>query len=55
MDFENVAELEIRREGNTIILRPIKPSWESFSTLGKADANFLDERLDVIAESRVSL
>ncbi|WP_224558268.1 type II toxin-antitoxin system VapB family antitoxin, partial [Pectobacterium versatile] len=30
MDFEGVNELEIVREGDTIILRPVKPNWHSF-------------------------
>jgi antitoxin VapB len=55
MDFGDVAELEIRREGDAIILRPVKPSWESFSVLGKTDADFLSERPDVIEEGRFSL
>ncbi|MDR2881485.1 MAG: type II toxin-antitoxin system VapB family antitoxin [Azoarcus sp.] len=55
LDFEGVAELEIRREGDALILRPVKPSWESFSVLGKADADFLSERPDVIEEGRVLL
>ncbi|MCL2296843.1 MAG: type II toxin-antitoxin system VapB family antitoxin [Proteobacteria bacterium] len=55
MDFGDVTELEIRREGDAIILRPAKPSWESFGVLGKADADFLSERPDVIEEGRFSL
>ena len=50
MDFEGVTELEIRREDDAIILRPVKPSWESFCALSKADADFLSERPDVIEE-----
>lgn len=55
MDFEGVTELEIRREGDTIILRPIKPSWESFSAIDKADEDFLSKRPDVIEEGRFTL
>lgn len=30
LDFEGVSELEIVREGDTLILRPARPSWSSF-------------------------
>lgn len=30
LDFDGVNELEIIREGDTLILRPVKPSWSSF-------------------------
>jgi len=55
LDFEGITELEIQREGDAIILRPVKPSWESFSVFGKADADFLSERPDVVEEGRFSL
>ena len=55
MDFEGVTELEIRREGDAIILRPVKLSWESFGVFDKADADFLDERPDVVEAGRFSL
>ncbi|MDU4092250.1 MAG: type II toxin-antitoxin system VapB family antitoxin [Pantoea sp.] len=48
LDFEGVSELEILREGDSIILRPVRPSWGSFTTLEKADADFMAEREDVI-------
>ena len=55
MDFADVNEMEIRREGDVIILRPTRPSWESFSALGNADADFLVERADVIEDGRLLL
>jgi len=55
MDFDGVNELEIRREDDVIILRPVKPSWESFGALGQADADFLAERPDVVEEGRFPL
>lgn len=47
MDFEGVNELEILREGDTLILRPAKPSWGSLKDEAKADEDFLAERPDV--------
>jgi antitoxin VapB len=56
LDFEGVSELEIVREGDSIILRPVRPTWASFSQLEKADADFLTERGDVVSdEGRLEL
>lgn len=50
MDFDGVSELEIVREGDCIILRPVRPTWGSFRQLDKADADFLMEREDIISD-----
>jgi len=51
MDFEGVSELEIIKEGDTIILKPVRPSWGSlFNKVEKADPDFLAERDDVIED-----
>ena len=50
MDFEGVSELEIVREGDSIILRPARPTWGSFAGLEKADPDFLAEREDVVSD-----
>jgi len=50
MDFEGVSELEIIREGDAIILRPVRPTWRSFTQLEKADADFMTEREDVVSD-----
>ena len=56
MDFEGVSELEIVREGDSIILRPVRPTWGSFLELEKADPDFMTEREDVVSdEGRVNL
>jgi antitoxin VapB len=55
MDFEGVNELEIFREGDTLILRPVKPTWNSFLQEEKADADFMEERDEVIEEGRFKL
>lgn len=54
-DFEGVNELEISREGDRIILRPVKPNWMSLKNEDKADHDFLLERDDVIEEGRMIL
>ncbi|EIZ2183955.1 type II toxin-antitoxin system VapB family antitoxin [Cronobacter sakazakii] len=56
MDFEGVSELEIVRDGDSIILRPVRPAWGSFAQLEKADPDFMAEREDVVSdEGRVDL
>lgn len=55
LDFEGVSELEIVREGDSIILRPVRPT-RSFLELEKADPDFMTEREDVVSdEGRVNL
>lgn len=54
-DFPGVNELEIIKEGNSVILRPVRPGWLSLTALDRADPDFLSEREDVIAdEGRMS-
>ncbi|WP_213767027.1 type II toxin-antitoxin system VapB family antitoxin [Caballeronia sp. dw_19] len=48
MQFEGVAELEIQREGDTILLRPVRPNWISFGHEPAAGADFLAERPGVV-------
>jgi len=56
LDFEGVSELEIVREGDSIILRPVRPTWGSFFALEKAAPDFMAEREDVVSdEGRVEL
>ncbi|WP_048306147.1 type II toxin-antitoxin system VapB family antitoxin [Halomonas sp. PR-M31] len=50
MEFDDVTKLEIIREGDTITLRPVRPSWCSLSTLSKADADFLQERPGIVTD-----
>jgi antitoxin VapB len=51
LEFRGVTELEIRRERDAIILRPVRPSWKSEP---HADENFLAGREDLIGEGRLS-
>ncbi|MEN4800013.1 type II toxin-antitoxin system VapB family antitoxin [Pantoea agglomerans] len=50
MDFEGVSELEIIREGDAIILRPVRPTWRSFTQLEKADSDFMAQHEDVVSD-----
>ena len=55
MQFDGVTELEIRREGDTILLRPARPNWTSFANEPAADQDFLAERHDVVEGGRFDL
>lgn len=50
MEFDGLSELEIVKEGDTIILRPTRLSWLSLLSAEKADDDFLSERDDVISD-----
>ncbi len=52
-EFEGVTEVEIARDGESIILTPKRKSWISFTEVEKADSDFLTERPDVLEEGRV--
>ncbi|MCW2285456.1 antitoxin VapB [Rhodoblastus acidophilus] len=55
MEFSGVNELTIEKQGDAIILRPLRPSWTSFRDAPAAGEDFLRERPDVIEEGRFSL
>jgi antitoxin VapB len=50
MEFEGISELEIIKEGDTIILRPGRPDWLSLIGTEKADDDFLSDRPDIISD-----
>lgn len=49
-DVEGVSELEIISAGDSIFLRPVQPTWSSFSQFEKADADFMTEREDIVSD-----
>lgn len=55
MQFEGMTELEIQREGDTILLRPVRPNWTSFAGEPAADADFLAEHPAVVQSERFDL
>jgi antitoxin VapB len=55
MQYEGVTELEIRRDGDTLVLRPARPNWSSFAQEPLADAEFLSDRPAVIESGRFDL
>ena len=55
LEFVGISEVEIRKEGNSIIITPVRKNWISFSDVLQADEGFLHERADVLEEGRVKL
>ncbi len=55
LEFTGINKVEIRKKGNSIIITPVRKSWESFTDVDVADVDFLIERQDVIDEGRVEL
>lgn len=56
MEFQGVNDLEIIKNGDTIILRPARPNWLSLAECQKVDDDFLQDRDNVINdEGRFSL
>ena len=49
-EFEDISELEITKEGNTIVLRPSRPNWLSLKDVEKSDDDFLSERSDIVSD-----
>lgn len=54
-EFQGVTELTIERQGDTILLRPVRPDWLSFGEEELSDPDFLTRRPDLIEEGRFSL
>jgi antitoxin VapB len=55
LEFEGVAEVEITRDGDALVLRPARKTWASFASVPLADADFMAERPNVVEEGRVVL
>jgi antitoxin VapB len=54
-EFEGVTEVQILKDGDSIILKPARKSWDSFSHVEAADSGFLSDRPDMIEEGRFEL
>jgi antitoxin VapB len=52
-EFKGVNEVSIRKEGDRIIIEPIRKTWLSYAELLKADADFMSERPEIFDDKRV--
>jgi antitoxin VapB len=55
LEFNGINEVEIVRDGDSIVITPKRKSWASFSDVDKADNDFMVERSDVVEDGRVAL
>lgn len=55
LEFEGVAEVEITREGDALVLRPARKTWASFASVPLADPDFMTERPNIVEQGRVEL
>ena len=54
-EFIGIDEVNIRKEGDTLIISPTRKNWMSFSASPKADDDFMTERPELLDEDRVTL
>ena len=52
MAFKGVDAVAIEQQGNSLVLTPIRKTWESMSELDKGDADFLRLRPRMVNKGR---
>jgi antitoxin VapB len=55
MELTGVSEVEMQRQGDTIIITPVRKNWSSFVEVEAADEDFLAEREPLVEPERVKL
>ena len=55
LEFQGIKEVEVTRQGDSIVLTPKRKSWSSFADVELSDKDFLTEREDVVQDGRVVL
>lgn len=50
--FKGVDGVNIKKQGNSLILTPVRKTWESFSTLETADSDFMQIRPRLIKTNK---
>ena len=53
-EFLGVNQVEIRKNGNAVIITPLRKSWKSFANISQADNDFLTEHPDIFQADRVA-
>jgi len=53
LEFKGINKVEIRKQGNSIVITPIRNNWKSFADVDQADTDFLQERDEVLDLDRV--
>ncbi len=55
LEFVGISKVEIHKEGNSIIITPVRKNWTSFTNVPQADEDFLQERADVLEDGWIKL
>ncbi len=55
MELTGVSEVEMHRQGDAIIITPVRKNWSSFVEVEGADEDFLVEREPLVDPDRVKL
>jgi antitoxin VapB len=50
MEFVGIKELEIIKDGDRLILQPIRPTWLSFAESERADDDFMQDREGIVTD-----
>ena len=53
MAFKGVDAVNIEKQGNALILTPIRKTWESLAQAGRADGDFMVVRPRLMKSQRV--
>lgn len=51
--FEGISEVAVRKDGNWLILEPLRKTWMSLAETGATNDDFLNERPEVMQVDRV--
>ena len=51
--FEGISEVAVRKDGNRLILEPLRKTWTSLAEVEAAGDEFLEERPQVMSADRV--
>ncbi|HED18791.1 MAG TPA: antitoxin [Gammaproteobacteria bacterium] len=54
-EFSGIDEVSIRKEGDTLIIAPVRKNWVSFTALPRADDDFMQDRPELLVNDRVTL
>jgi antitoxin VapB len=55
LEFDGINEVEITRQGDSIVLTPKRKSWGSLVDVNKADDDFMAQRSNIVENGRVKL
>lgn len=52
-DFTGIDEVYVEKQGESLVLTPVRKSWISLMELPLADSDFMPDRPELLSEDRV--